>query len=61
MVKFIPEKGSEIMPKIRSKNAKKEVLVFQELKYWKMHYNKVSGSTDRPIRKKGAFFINWDF
>ena len=63
---FTPEKRSEIMSKIRSKNTKAEVIVFRELQrrriYFQKHYNRTEGCPDIALpRKKKAVFIDGDF
>jgi DNA mismatch endonuclease, patch repair protein len=63
---FTPEKRSEIMSKIRSKNTKAEVIVFRELRrrriYFQKHYNRAEGCPDIALpRKKKAVFIDGDF
>ena len=63
---FTPEKRSEIMSKIRSKNTKAEILVFKELQrrkiYFQKHYKRAVGNPDIALpRKKKAVFIDGDF
>ncbi|MCK5123523.1 MAG: very short patch repair endonuclease [Candidatus Pacebacteria bacterium] len=63
---FTPEKRSEIMSKIRSKNTKAEILVFKELQrrkiYFQKHYKRAVGSPDIALpRKKKVVFIDGDF
>ena len=63
---FSPEKRSEIMSKIRSKNTKAEIVVFRELRkrkiYFQKHYKRVAGCPDIALpRKKKAVFIDGDF
>jgi len=63
---FTPEKRSEIMSKIRSKNTKAEILVFRELRrrkvYFQKHYKRAVGNPDIALpRKKKAIFIDGDF
>jgi DNA mismatch endonuclease (patch repair protein) len=63
---FEPNKRSEIMGKIRSKNTKAELLVFRYLRrrkvYFQKHYNRAPGSPDLALpRKKRAVFIDGDF
>jgi DNA mismatch endonuclease Vsr len=63
---FDPGKRSEVMAKIRSKNTKSEVLVFNYLRknkiYFRKHYDKVLGKPDNALlRKKKAVFIDGDF
>ena len=66
MDKFSKEKRSEIMQKIKSKETKVELIVFEELKkrkiYFKSHYSKIIGNPDIAFpRKKVAIFIDGDF
>jgi len=63
---FTPQKRSEIMSKIRSKNTKVERMIFSFLRkekiYFQKHYAKVYGSPDLALpRKKKAVFIDGDF
>ena len=64
--KFLKEKRSLIMSKIRSKNTKIEVNVFRELRkrgiYFQKHYKGTIGNPDIALpRKKKAIFIDGDF
>lgn len=66
MDKFTPQKRSEIMSLIRSKNTKPELVVYRYLReqkvYFQKHYTKVVGSPDVALpRKKKAVFIDGDF
>lgn len=66
MDKVSPEKRSEIMSKIRSKNTKVENLVFKELRkegiYFQKHYKRCLGNPDIALpRKRKAVFIDGDF
>jgi DNA mismatch endonuclease (patch repair protein) len=63
---FDPQKRSEVMSKIRSKNTKAEVMVFKYLRqqkvYFQKHYKRAPGSPDVALpRKKKAVFIDGDF
>lgn len=63
---FDAAKRSEVMSKIRSKNTKVELIVFQYLRkegvYFQKHYAKVPGRPDIALpRKKRAVFIDGDF
>jgi DNA mismatch endonuclease (patch repair protein) len=63
---FTPEKRSEIMSKIRSKNTKPELLAFRYLRkrkiYFQKHYRRAPGSPDIALpRRKIAVFIDGDF
>lgn len=63
---FDPNKRSEVMSRIRSKNTKAEVLVFRYLRrnmiYFQKHYKSAPGSPDLALpRKKRAVFIDGDF
>lgn len=64
--KFSPQKRSEIMSLIRSRNTKPEVITFQYLRrekvYFQKHYKRAVGSPDIALpRKKKAVFIDGDF
>ena len=61
-----PEQRSIQMSKIRGKNTKAELLVFQYLRknkvYFQKHYKRAPGSPDIALpRKKKAVFIDGDF
>jgi DNA mismatch endonuclease (patch repair protein) len=63
---FDPQKRSEVMSKIRSKNTKAEVMVFKYLRqqgvYFQKHYKRAPGTPDIALpRKKKAIFIDGDF
>lgn len=63
---FTPEKRSEIMSSIRSKNTVAEVLVFKYLRkqgiYFQKHYKNAIGKPDIALpRKKKAIFIDSNF
>jgi DNA mismatch endonuclease (patch repair protein) len=63
---FSPQKRSEIMRAIRSKNTKAEIITFRYLRnkgvYFQKHYAKVPGRPDIALpRKKVAVFIDGDF
>lgn len=63
---FDAAKRSEVMSKIRSKNTKVEVIVFQYLRqqgvYFQKHYKRAIGNPDIALpRKKLAVFIDGDF
>lgn len=63
---FTPEKRSEIMSHIRSKNTAGEVLAFRYLRnnriYFQKHYKRAVGKPDIALpRKKLAVFIDSDF
>lgn len=63
---FDPEKRSDIMSRIRSKNSEAERIVFAELKrrkiYFQKHYSRAAGKPDIALpRKKRAVFIDGDF
>jgi DNA mismatch endonuclease (patch repair protein) len=63
---FDPQKRSEVMSKIRSKNTKAEVMVFRYLRrervYFQKHYKRAPGTPDIALpRKKKAVFIDGDF
>jgi DNA mismatch endonuclease (patch repair protein) len=63
---FSPQKRSEIMSLIRSKNSKAERLVFSYLRkekiYFQKHYKKATGRPDLALpRKRIAVFIDGDF
>lgn len=63
---FTPEKRSEVMSRIRSKNTKAEKIVFSYLRqqkvYFQKHYVRAPGKPDIALpRKKRAVFINGDF
>jgi DNA mismatch endonuclease (patch repair protein) len=64
--KFSPEKRSEIMSLIKSKNTKPEVITFAYLRsekiYFKKHYYRAPVNIDiAQPRKKKAVFIDGDF
>jgi DNA mismatch endonuclease (patch repair protein) len=61
-----PERRSETMSSIRSKNTKAEIVVFKylnkEVGYYKKHYANIFGKPDIALpRKKKAVFIDGDF
>jgi DNA mismatch endonuclease (patch repair protein) len=63
---FDPDKRSDVMSRIRSKNTKPEKLVFAYLRgrgiYFQMHYKRAPGQPDIALpRKKRAVFIHGDF
>ena len=63
---FSPEKRSEIMSLIRSKNTKGELIAFSHLRkqriYFQKHYDKIKGKPDIALpRRKKAVFIDGDF
>lgn len=63
---FSPEKRSEIMSRIRSKETVAEKIVFRELRrrkvYFQKHYTRAPGKPDIALpRKKRAVFIDGDF
>lgn len=63
---FSPEKRSEIMSRIRSKNTRAEIIVFRYLRkhkiYFQKHYTRVAGKPDVALpRRKKAVFIDGDF
>jgi DNA mismatch endonuclease (patch repair protein) len=63
---FEPEKRSEIMRHIKSKNSKAELYVFRELRrrgiYFQKHYRHAPGTPDLALpRKRLAVFIDGDF
>lgn len=63
---FEPNKRSEVMALIKSKNSKAELTVFKYLRqnkvYFQKHYKKVAGTPDIALpRKKRAVFIDGDF
>lgn len=63
---YSPEKRSEIMSRIRSKETVAEKIVFRELRrrkvYFQKHYKNAPGKPDIALpRKKKAVFIDGDF
>jgi DNA mismatch endonuclease (patch repair protein) len=63
---FSPEKRSEIMSRIRSKETQAEKIVFRYLRkqgvYFQKHYKRVAGKPDVALpRKKKAVFVDGDF
>jgi DNA mismatch endonuclease (patch repair protein) len=63
---YSPEKRSEIMSRIRSKETQAEKIVFHYLRqnaiYFQKHYARVAGKPDIALpRKKKAVFIDSDF
>ncbi len=63
---YSPEKRSEIMSRIRSKETQAEKIVFRYLRqqkiYFQKHYARVVGKPDIALpRKKRAVFIDSDF
>lgn len=63
---YSPEKRSEIMSRIRSKETVAEKIVFEELRrrkiYFQKHYKRAPGKPDIALpRKKKAVFIDGDF
>lgn len=63
---FTPEKRSDIMSRIKSKNSKAEKIVFAFLRkegvYFQKHYSRVMGKPDIALpRKRIAVFIDGDF
>lgn len=63
---YSPEKRSEIMSRIRSKETQAEKITFQYLRqqkiYFQKHYARVAGKPDIALpRKKKAVFIDGDF
>ena len=63
---FSPEKRSEIMSRIQSKNTQAEMIVFRYLLkrkiYFQKHYTRVAGKPDIALpRKKRAVFVDGDF
>lgn len=63
---FEPEKRSEVMRLIKSKNSKAELYAFRELRrrkiYFQKHYKRAPGTPDIALpRKKRAVFIDGDF
>ena len=63
---FSPEKRSEIMSRIQSKNTQAEIIVFRYLRkrkiYFQKHYTRVAGKPDIALpRKKRAVFVDGDF
>jgi DNA mismatch endonuclease (patch repair protein) len=63
---FSPEKLSQIMFRIWSKDSQAERIVFkylrQDKKYFQKHYSKAPGKPDLALpRKKKAIFIDGDF
>ena len=63
---YSPEKRSEIMSRIRSKETQAEKIVFQYLRqrkiYFQKHYARAAGKPDVALpRKKKAVFIDSDF
>ncbi len=63
---FTPQKRSEIMSRIRSKNTEAERITFKYLRqnkvYFQKHYKKVLGKPDIALpRRKKAVFIDGDF
>lgn len=63
---FSPEKRSEVMSKIRSKNTKPERIVFRELRrrriWFQRHYRRVPESPDVAFpRRRVAIFIDGSF
>jgi DNA mismatch endonuclease (patch repair protein) len=64
--RITPEKRSDLMSKIRSKNTKAEMLAFSYLRkhnmYFQKHYKRAPGTPDIALpRKKLAVFIDSDF
>jgi len=63
---YSPEKRSEIMSRIRSKDTQAEKIVFRYLRqqkiYFQKHYSRAAGKPDVALpRKKKAVFIDGDF
>lgn len=63
---YSPEKRSEIMSRIRSKETQAEKIAFRYLRqnkiYFQKHYAKAAGKPDIALpRKKRAVFIDGDF
>jgi DNA mismatch endonuclease, patch repair protein len=63
---YSPEKRSEIMSRIRSKETQAEKIVFRYLRqnkiYFQKHYARAHGKPDVALpRKKKAIFIDSDF
>lgn len=63
---FTPQKRSEIMSRIRSKETIAEKIVFKYLRakkiYFQKHYSRVPGKPDVALpRKKKALFVDGDF
>lgn len=63
---YSPEKRSEIMSRIRSKDTQAERIVFHYLRnnaiYFQKHYTRAAGKPDIALpRKKKAVFIDGDF
>jgi DNA mismatch endonuclease, patch repair protein len=63
---YSPEKRSEIMSRIRSKETVAEKIVFRELRrrnvYFQKHYKRAPGKPDVALpRKKKAVFVDGDF
>lgn len=63
---FEPDKRSDVMSRIRSKNTKPELMVFSYLRargiYFQRHYKRAPGQPDIALpRKKRAIFIHGDF
>lgn len=63
---YSPEKRSEIMSRIRSKETQAEKIVFHYLRqnaiYFQKHYARAAGKPDVALpRKKKAVFIDSDF
>jgi len=63
---YSPEKRSEIMSRIRSKDTQAERIVFHYLRkkaiYFQKHYTRAAGKPDIALpRKKRAVFIDSDF
>jgi DNA mismatch endonuclease (patch repair protein) len=63
---FSPQKRSEIMSLVRSKNSKAECLVFSYLRkekiYFQKHYKRAAGNPDIALpRKQKAVFIDGDY
>jgi DNA mismatch endonuclease (patch repair protein) len=63
---FSPEKRSDVMSRIKSKNTKAELIAFRYLRrekvYFQRHYKRVAGTPDIALpRKKRAVFIDSDF
>lgn len=63
---YSPEKRSEIMSRIRSKETQAEKIVFRYLRqrkiYFQKHYARAAGKPDVALpRKKKAVFIDSDF
>lgn len=63
---FSPQRRSEIMSHIRSKETEAERIVFRELRrhkvYFQKHYSRAPGKPDIALpRKRRAVFIDGDF